>query len=270
MVAGEPVAPSVVRVLAPNPSPMTLTGTNTYLVGRLACIVVDPGPDIPEHLDAIIRAAARLGRIALSCVTHHHGDHLPAALSLRRRLGTPIAGHRELPNVDRPLADGEVVAIGGVRLRAVATPGHTPDHLCYVLEDDGVLFTGDLIAGAGTVIVGDGRGELAEYMASLRRVAALEPRHLLPGHGPPVDDAGAKIDEYLEHRLLRERQIVDALGAGPATVRQVVERVYPELPAALVEMAARNVRAHLGKLEDDGRVASRGQAWQILSGQVSG
>src|SRR5919206_4381417 len=118
----------IARLLAPNPSPMTLTGTNTYLVGRTEIAVVDPGPDLPEHVDAIVEALAELGRPAISLVTHHHGDHLPAAMRLRDRLGTPIGGHPDLPGVDRPLAHDEVVGLTEAHLRVLHTPGHTPDH----------------------------------------------------------------------------------------------------------------------------------------------
>jgi len=266
MVAGERLSATVTRVLAPNPSLMTLSGTNTYLVGEDELVVIDPGPDLPKHLEAIVAAAARLGRVALSCVTHHHADHLPAAVKLRERLGVPIAGHRDLPHVDRPLGDEQLVELTGAQLRAIATPGHTVDHLCYLLESERALFTGDLIAGSGTVIVGDGRGELAQYIASLRRVAELLPRVILPGHGPVVEDAAAKIGEYLEHRLGREGQIVGLLERGPRTVREIVGELYAEVPSGLHEMAARNVRAHLWKLEDERRAQATGDRWYLVGG----
>ncbi len=263
MVADEPVLPTVRRVLAPNPSPMTLTGTNSYLVGLGEVVVVDPGPDLPEHVDRIVAVAAALGRLAYSVVTHHHADHLPAAMRLRVRLGAPIVGHPELPGVDRPCGDGEIVSTSGARLRALATRGHTADHMCYLLEDERALFTGDLIAGEGTVVVGDGRGDLADYMASLRRVADLAPRILLPGHGPVVGDAAGKIREYLEHRERRERQVLAVLDEGPTTVAALVRQLYADTPSGLHPMAARNVRAHLFKLERDGRVSVDGERWRL-------
>ena len=264
MVAGEQLSATVTRVLAPNPSLMTLSGTNTYLVGGEELVIIDPGPDMPEHLEAIVATAARLGSVAVSCVTHHHADHLPAAVKLRERLGAPIAGHRDLPHVDRPLEDEQLVEVTGAQLRAVATPGHTADHLCYLLESERALFTGDLIAGSGTVIVGDARGELAQYIASLRRVAELRPARVLPGHGPIVEDAAGKIGEYLEHRLGRERQIVGLLERGPSTVPEIVGELYADVPSGLHEMAARNVRAHLWKLEDERRARATGDRWCLV------
>lgn len=266
MVVGvaEQLSALVRRVLAPNPSMMTLSGTNSYLVGQDELVVIDPGPDSPEHVDALVSAASRVGRVAFSLVTHHHGDHLPAAIRLRERLGAPIAGHAELPGVDRRLADGEAVVVGGIAVQALATPGHTRDHVCYWLERERALFTGDLIAGAGTVIVGEGRDDLADYMRSLERVAGLDARVLLPGHGPVVEEAGRKIREYLDHRRRRERQIVGALKAGPAPVGALVERLYADVASELHAMAARNVRAHLYKLERDGRVTVGDDAWRLL------
>ena len=267
MVAGEQISEGVRRVLAPNPSPMTLTGTNSYIVGSGELVVVDPGPDLPEHVEALVAVASALGRLAYSLVTHHHGDHLPAAMRLRERLGAPIVGHADLPGVDRACTDGAVVATTGTRLRALATPGHTADHMCYFLEEERALFTGDLIAGSGTVVVGEGRTDLADYMASLRRVAELDPRTLLPGHGPIVADPASKVREYLDHRRLRERQIVAALKDAPASVEALVGRLYSDTPVGLHPMAARNVRAHLYKLEHEGRAVIGGGLWRLSRGR---
>lgn len=266
MARREQLTRSVARVLAPNPSKMTLTGTNSYLVGRGELVLIDPGPDLPEHVDALVAAVAELGEPRFSLVTHRHGDHLPAAARLRERIGVPIAGHRALPGVDRPLGHEEVVAVGSLRLRALATPGHTTDHTCYFLEDERALFTGDLIAGSGTVVVGEGRGDLADYMASLELVAALDARVILPGHGPMVPHPAEKIEEYLEHRRLRENQILGSLQAGPLTVRGLVEQLYADVPSDLHDAAAGNVRAHLYKLEGAGRVAPVGGQWRLVVG----
>ena len=214
-----PSSPSIRRVLAPNPSHMTHQGTNTYLIGRDELAVIDPGPDLPQHLEAIL-AEAGPAAIRAIFVTHHHSDHLPAALPLSGRTGAPLYGHPDLPGVQRPLPDEAVVAVGDFHLRALATPGHTPEHHCYLLEEAGTIFCGDLMAGSGTVVVGSGEGELAAYLASLRRLLALGPSRILPGHGPPMDDPAAKIREYLEHRQLREDQILAALAGGPRTVEQ--------------------------------------------------
>jgi glyoxylase-like metal-dependent hydrolase (beta-lactamase superfamily II) len=253
------------RVLAPNPGPMTGSGTNTYVVdngaGDLA--IIDPGPDDPRHLEAILEAAARRGRILAVLVTHRHIDHLPAALPLCRLSGAPLVGHADLPGVQRAVADGEM-AFGS--LRALATPGHTRESLCFWDSAEGDLFTGDLVAGAGTVVLDDQPGALADYLGSLERLLALAPLTLYPGHGPVVDDAHAKLTEYLDHRRQRLQQVLDAFSThNPATVDQLVSAIYTEVPSNLVAMAARNVRANLEMLESDRRVASVGaDRWQLI------
>lgn len=254
----------IARLLAPNPSPMTLTGTNTYLVGLREVAVIDPGPDLPEHVEAIVQALTTLGTPAISLVTHHHGDHLPAAIRLRDRLGIPIGGHPDLPDVDRRLAHEDVVSLADANLRVLHTPGHTPDHACFLLEEERALFAGDLVAGMGTVVVGRGRGELADYFRSLEHVAERAPALLLPGHGPLVEDPAAKMAEYLEHRRGRERQIVDALAAGARTVPEMVARIYPDVSAELRAHAGRNVEAHLMKLEDERRVEAHNGGWRLI------
>lgn len=266
---GELLSPLVRRVLAPNPSPMTLTGTNTYLVGRAEVVVIDPGPDLPEHVGAIVAVLQALGRPALALVTHHHEDHLPAARRLRDRLGLPIGGHPELPGIDRPLAHEEVVALADARLRALHTPGHTPDHVCYLLDEERALFAGDLVAGIGTVVVGSGRGELAAYRRSLGLVAERAPARLYPGHGPVVEDPVAKVAEYLAHRAEREQQVIEALAAGAVTIPEIVARLYADVPAHLHPQAARNVQAHLFDLEDRGQVTAREGSW-VLCAEVAG
>jgi glyoxylase-like metal-dependent hydrolase (beta-lactamase superfamily II) len=254
----------IARLLAPNPSPMTLTGTNTYLVGKSEIAVIDPGPDLPEHIEAIVQALETLGKPAISLVTHHHGDHLPAAIRLRERLGVPVGGHPDLPDVDRKLAHDEVVTLSEAHLRVLHTPGHTPDHGCYLLEEERAVFAGDLVAGMGTVVVGSGRGELADYMKSLARVAGRKPKLLLPGHGPLVQDPVAKLSEYLAHRNGRERQVIEAIAAGAQTISEIVQRMYADVSPELQKQAARNVQAHLMKLEGERRAEQRGDAWYLV------
>jgi glyoxylase-like metal-dependent hydrolase (beta-lactamase superfamily II) len=254
------------RVLASNAGPMTGAGTNTYLVhdhaGTVA--VVDPGPEDPRHLQAILDAARPLGRIASILVTHGHLDHLPGAFPLRERTGAPLVGHARLPGVQRELADGDEWAVGRVQLTALETPGHTDDSLCYWEPSDRSLFMGDLVAGAGTVIVDDSPGGLARYMSSLERLLALGETHIYPGHGPIVEDGPGKLREYMSHRSQREQEIVAVLARdGPRSVQQIVEYVYVGLARELLPMAARNVRAHLDKLATEGRAAERGGAWTL-------
>jgi glyoxylase-like metal-dependent hydrolase (beta-lactamase superfamily II) len=261
----ERLSPLVARILAPNPSPMTLTGTNTYLIGRAEIAVVDPGPDLSEHVEAIVQNLRLLGRPAVALVTHHHDDHLPAARRLRERLGMPIAGHPDLPSVDRPLAHDEVLRLADAQIRALHTPGHTWDHVCYFLEDERAVFAGDLIAGAGSLVVGPGRGELAASLRSLELLAALLPETVYPGHGPVVPDARAKLAEYIAHRADRERQVLDALGNGLTDISAMVDRIYVGIVPGLRGHAARNVQAHLFKLEDERRVQQRDGGWHLTT-----
>jgi glyoxylase-like metal-dependent hydrolase (beta-lactamase superfamily II) len=260
----EQLSPLVSRVLAPNPSPMTLTGTNTYLVGRDEVAVIDPGPNLPEHVEAIIENLKRLGKPAVALVTHHHDDHLPAARRLRERLGTPIAGHHDLPSVDRPLEHLESLQLADATVIALHTPGHTWDHVCYHLEQERAIFTGDLVAGTGSLVIGPGRGELAASLGSLQLLADREPRTLYPGHGPTVADAVAKLAEYIGHRAKRERQVLDALEHGLKTIPEMVGVIYPDLAPALQGHAARNLQAHLFKLEDERRARQDGDIWLLV------
>jgi glyoxylase-like metal-dependent hydrolase (beta-lactamase superfamily II) len=253
------------RVLAPNPGPMTLTGTNTYLVGdgsgNLA--VVDPGPDEPPaHLTAILDAARPLGTITTVLVTHRHGDHLPAALPLCERTGARLVGHADLPGVQRPVGDDEL-CFGP--LRALVTPGHTRESLSFWDPTDGTLFTGDLVVGTGTVVVDDQPGALAQYLASLERLLALAPKTIYPGHGPLVEDGVGKLREYIGHRRQRLQQVLDALAArGEATVDELVAAIYTDLAANLIGPAGRNVRANLELLAAEGKVApASGQRWRL-------
>jgi glyoxylase-like metal-dependent hydrolase (beta-lactamase superfamily II) len=261
----ERLSPLVARVLAPNPSPMTLSGTNTYLIGLREVAVVDPGPDMPEHVEAIVRGLRTLGTPALALVTHHHDDHLPAARRLREQLGMPIAGHADLPGVDRALRHDEQLALADAHLRALHTPGHTWDHVCYELEEERAVFAGDLVAGTGSLVVGPGRGELAESLRSLELLVKRRPDTIYPGHGPVVSDARAKLGEYIAHRAEREQQVLDALAAGLETTEGMVERIYVGIVPGLRGHAARNLQAHLFKLEDEGRVAQRDGRW-VLTG----
>jgi len=243
------------RILAPNPGVYTLEGTNTWIVGSDPSIVIDPGPEISEHLDEVARAA---GHVAHVLVTHDHPDHAPAAARFAARVGAPLAAAK-LEGAT-PIRDGATFrADAGVEITAVVTPGHTPDHVAFWIASERVLFTGDAVLGRGTSVIDPPEGDLGRYLTSLRTMLALRPRTICPGHGPVVADARAKLQEYLDHRAERERQIVDALAEGPATIDELVERIYAGYPRDVFALAARSVLAHLKKLETEGGVERVGR-----------
>jgi glyoxylase-like metal-dependent hydrolase (beta-lactamase superfamily II) len=246
----------VLRVLAPNPGPFTLEGTNTWIVGLEPSVVIDPGPDEASHLLAVIDAAEPIEAILL---THHHPDHAPGAARLAETARAPVHAFRPQGS-ERPLRDGEVIQVGGVAIRTVHTPGHTGDHVCFLVEEEGMLFTGDAVLGRGTSVVDPPEGDMAAYLRSLRLMLELEPRTIYPGHGPVVFDARGKLEEYMAHRSEREHQVMEALAAGRATPEEIVAVVYEgEVTPSLFPIAARSVLAHLLKLEREERVARTGR-----------
>jgi glyoxylase-like metal-dependent hydrolase (beta-lactamase superfamily II) len=231
----------VERLTASNPGPMTLEGTNTYLVGREPTVVIDPGPDDPDHIEAIRRAVSERGGIGTVLLTHDDADHL--------------AGVEPLGIEPTRPADGETVA----GLTAIATPGHAAEHLCYLLPDgEGrfACFSGDLILGEGSTIVGPRRlgGSLADYMRSLERLRTFDLTVLYPGHGPEVRDPRAKIEEYIAHRQEREDRLVAALDRGERSREALLADVWDDVPEVLLPAAAIAMEAHLEKLEDEGRL----------------
>ena len=244
-----------VRVLAPNPGPFTLEGTNTWIVGRDPSVVIDPGPDDPWHLARVARLADPVAAILL---THRHPDHEPGAAPLSARTGAPVHAYRPGPG-EMALSSGQTVEAGGVRLRVVHTPGHTPDHVVFHDAETGALFTGDMVLGRGTSIVDPPEGEMAAYLRSLEAMAALHPFVLYPGHGPTVWSAASKLREYAEHRAARERQVLAGLSGGPRSPEELVPGIYTDVPAELHPLAARSVLAHLVKLEREGRVVREGR-----------
>jgi glyoxylase-like metal-dependent hydrolase (beta-lactamase superfamily II) len=252
--------PLVTRVLAPNPSGMTLDGTNTYLVGTPGsgqAVLVDPGPDDPGHLAAVTAAlAARDARCVAVLVTHHHGDHAEAALPWGAHFGAQVAAATAgvAGPGGRVLDHGERLALAGTTIDVVATPGHTSDHLAFRLESGAVL-VGDHVLGRGTSVVTHPEGDVVAYLESLRRVHDLGPSALYCGHGPELtEDPGAVLDYYLAHRAYREQQLLEALGGGPRTVDELVATVYAEVPRAVWPAAAQSTRATLDKLRAEGRV----------------
>jgi glyoxylase-like metal-dependent hydrolase (beta-lactamase superfamily II) len=231
-----PVPIDLEVLTAPNPGPMTLEGTNTYVVGRDPALVIDPGPDDPGHVQAVREAAEARGGIGTVLLTHGHGDHSD--------------GVAALGVAPTHVSDGETVG----RLRAIATPGHADDHFCFLLEN--ACFTGDLILGEGSTIVGPREmgGSLLDYMNSLERLQNLDLEVLYPGHGPEIRDPQAKIAEYIEHRLMRERRLIAALERGERSRAALLAEVWADVPEQLRGAAAIAMQAHLEKLQDEGRL----------------
>lgn len=254
----------VTVALGQNPSAFTGPGTNTYLVGTgPERILLDPGQGVPGYLPVLERAMERAGVAAIQeiVLTHGHPDHIGGVRAVRERFGKLRVSKFPWPEVDaqyadlelKPLADGAVVRTEGATLRGVFTPGHAPDHLCFVLEEEQALFSGDNVLGVGTTVIPNENGDLGQYLGSLARLLALAPRRIYPAHGPLIEDGVAKLREYIAHRHERERQILAALEGGPKRVMEVVKIIYAAYPEALHAAAAQSTTQHLRKLEREGR-----------------
>ncbi|HYS55699.1 MAG TPA: MBL fold metallo-hydrolase [Thermoanaerobaculia bacterium] len=242
-------------IVAPNPGPFTLNGTRTYLLGETA--VIDPGPTIESHIDAIRNAMPRLKTIF---ITHRHGDHAPAAVPLKRVTGARIvAPAGAVDHADVIVRGGEIVE----ELEVIATPGHTREHVCF-LTPALDLFTGDTILGEGTTAIFPPDGHMGQYIRSLQALRARNPKRIFPGHGPTRDDAVALIDEYIAHRLQREQQVIDALAAGAHTIPEMRRRIYSGLDPRLEGAAEVQIGAHLIKLQEEGRVDARAGGYFLL------
>lgn len=276
--SAEQLEPLVRRVLAPNPSPFTYTGTQTYIVGLGdGCAVIDPGPDDAAHLDALEAAIGSEHVCAIMC-THTHRDHSPGARPLSRRTGAPIVGCAPLAfdtagpradegfdpgyEPDRVMADGEAMTGPGWTLRAVATPGHVSNHLCFALEESGALFTGDHVMGWSTSVVVPPDGDMGAYMQSLEILHARDDRIYYPAHGPPVEKPRQLVRGMIGHRKQRENQIMRLLGEQVRPVEALVPEMYKGLDPRLVKAAGLSVLAHLIDLERRGLVVRSGEAWQ--------
>jgi glyoxylase-like metal-dependent hydrolase (beta-lactamase superfamily II) len=250
----------VTRVLAPNPSPLTLEGTNTFVVaepGAATVAVIDPGPADDGHAAAVLAACA--GRaVELVLLTHTHVDHAEGARAFADRAGAPLAALA--PGWATPgapdLAAGAALAVAGLELEPLPTPGHAADYCCFGLAAERAVFTGDHVLGRGTTVVEWPGGDMAAYLASLALVLDRRPERLYPGHGPLVADAVARVEGYLAHRREREGQVLAALDAGDRIPAEVVARVYAEVDPGLHPAAELSVRAHLAKLVTDGRVVA--------------
>ncbi|MEA3031261.1 MAG: hypothetical protein QOG13_2586 [Sphingomonadales bacterium] len=274
----EQVAPGVRRLLAPNPSPFTYTGTQTYLVGEGEVAVIDPGPDLAPHVDTILEATQG-ERIAAILATHTHRDHSPASRPLAAASGAPIVGCAPLaleddgPRADaafdfdyapdRILADGEALEGQGWTLRAVATPGHTSNHLCFALDGTGLLFTGDHVMGWSTTVVSPPDGDMSLYMQSLDRLLARDDHAYHPAHGPAVGNPHAHVRSLVAHRRMRERQILAFLAGGEGRIPVMVEAMYQTIDPRLHPAAGRSVLAHLVDLERRGLVKAEGERWTL-------
>lgn len=241
MTGKAPGHPEILRLTAPNPGPMTLAGTNTYLYGSDPCVVIDPGPDDAGHLEAVRAAAEERGGIGVVLLTHSHGDHAAGADGLGIKAVLPAGGEEH----------------GG--LRALATPGHAADHVCF-LTGDGVCFSGDLVLGEGSTFVPPDGGSLAAYMDSLRLLQAEPIELICPGHGPWVTDPAAKLAEYVEHREMRERRLLAALERGERSKQALLAEAWNDVPAELRPAAALVMEAHLQKLEAEGKLP--GGIWE--------
>lgn len=274
----EQVHPAVRRLLAANPSPFTFTGTQTYLVGSGSVAVIDPGPDLPDHVDAILAATAG-ERIAAVLCTHTHRDHSPASRALAAASGAPIVGCAPLaidddgPRADAAfdfdyapdhvLGDGERIDGEGWALAAVATPGHTSNHLCFALEGEGVLFTGDHVMGWSTTVIAPPDGDMALYMESLDRLLGRDDRVYLPAHGPAVEKPHSHVRGLIAHRRMREKQILGRLGEGKGLIPDMVAEMYRNVDPRLHPAAGRSVLAHLVDLERRGLVRGEGDRWTL-------
>jgi hydroxyacylglutathione hydrolase len=255
------LTPLVGRVLGLNPGLMTGPGTNTYLIGARRPLLLDTGAGVPGYIPLLRAFLGAEGEDAVHQVllTHRHVDHMGGVPDVRRAFPrVPVAklvkNDATLPVTMEPLPDGAVIRGEGVTLHTLHTPGHASDHLCYYLEEERALFTGDLILGGSTTVIPPDDGDLGDYLASLRRVLALDVQRIYPAHGPVLEPARPVIEGYIAHRLEREAQILDALGAGAETAKDIVARVYREVPAALHPVARLSVLSHLAKLEREGRV----------------
>ena len=262
------IAPDVWRIVAPNPSPLTGPGTNTYVVGRGRRIVIDPGPADPLHVDRILEVTG--GAVEQIVCTHSHPDHSPGAVSLRATTGGIVCGmpppddgyQDDTYAPDRILADGDVITHGDARLRVVHTPGHASNHVCLLLEPSGLLFTGDHLMSGSTVVILPPDGSMRMYLQSLERLREMPVTDLAPGHGSLMPNAMDEIDRVRAHRLLRESKVVAALRErGSGTLDQILPAVYGDVPRFMHPVAKYSLLAHVLKLEEEGRAARNGETW---------
>ena len=264
------VSPLVARITAPNPGMMTGPGTNAYLIGGERLALIDPGPESPAHLAAMLAAVG--DRLRWILCTHTHLDHSPGARALKAATGAELFGMPAPPHgnqdatfaPDRVLAHGDVVDCGAFTLRAVHTPGHASNHLCYLLEPEKLLFTGDHMMQGSTVVINPPDGDMLVYLKSLEALLSLDLARAAPGHGHPIDTPHEEARRLIAHRLGREQKVVAAFAAkNPATLDELLPIVYSDTHARLHPVARRSLHAHLLKLEREGRVEQRGENWRL-------
>lgn len=255
---------------ADNPGIMTLQGTNQYIVGREHVVVIDVALSADSNLDGIIEQAEAMGakRIEKILLTHIHSDHCGGALALKKRSGAKVGIHRSragyLGGEDFQYEDGERIPFGGGELQVLHTPGHESGHCCFYESADRVLFSGDNILGFGTAVIRPPDGNMTDYLKSLERLLQFNISLILPGHGPLVGSAEAKVQEYIRHRMMREKQVLGALKNGRHTIGDITEAIYVDVSAGLKRVAEFSVQAHLEKLMREGRVKREGARYLLL------
>ena len=272
VVPGEVVtlSPFVRRITAPNPGMMTGPGTNAYIVGTSSLALIDPGPEIESHRDLILKTVG--DRLRWILCTHTHRDHSPGAAALKQATGAEVIGMTAPPYdnqdtafaPDRIFKHGDVLDCGDFTLRAVHTPGHASNHLCYLFEREKLLFTGDHVMQGSTVVISPPDGDMVAYLKSLESLVALDITLIAPGHGRPIENPHAEAQRLVAHRLQREKKVVDAFAVkNPATLDELVPVVYSDVSPKLHGVARRSLHAHLLKLVHDGRVKQEGDNWKL-------
>jgi len=247
------------RIVAPNPGPMTGPGTNTYIVGETDLVVVDPGPAEPSHVEAILECVGENLRF-IAC-THTHPDHSPGAALLAEATGAELIGrvteddrHQDLTfQPAAQIEDDDSISGAGWTLRAIRTPGHVDNHVCFLLEEEGMVFAGDHIMNGSTVVIVPPGGNMADYIASLRRLLDYDVKVVAPGHGELIPDCRGEVEKLVRHRLMREAKVASALGSAPQSLDGLVTTVYDDVDPVMHEWAKLSLLAHLIKLEGEGR-----------------
>ncbi|UCD83979.1 MAG: MBL fold metallo-hydrolase [Deltaproteobacteria bacterium] len=261
------IYPSVHLLPVPSVTLPTFYTTNSYLVGKSEVTLIDPGSSKEESIETTLSylkglSGARLTKII---ITHRHPDHIQGASAMKDATGAEIgiyesdarflANQPGAPPIDLTLKDGDIIDLDSLKLEVIHTPGHASGHICLYLPDEQILFSGDLIVGIGTVIISPPDGDMKAYLDSLKRLGDYDIKAICPGHGPLITDAPAKIQEYIDHRLMRERRVIESLEGGEKTVRELVKEIYTDVDPQLHSLAERSVTAHLIKLETEGKVS---------------